>query len=258
MFSVSLRRWVISDYCLLMVASRLVYFSDVCPNCERYSCSIASILCIMSAGHPLFQGDILLFNLCKLSFSSQPCQSRQDGITVLPVCLVLLSCNLIIPFRTDSLADLVLVVKVFLPVGGFLRFTLLFGDDKVVTFQMSLAGFLLSDAALHFKTFCHHVLYQAHVLSAELTRFARLVVHPVLHDVGVAVWLPCGVVAWCTIMPFVQMDEDLQGGNTPTLMTAVAILPKLVNGSVGFAYHHALPKRRTATDTLLSCRFYCR
>lgn len=44
------------------------------------------------------------------------------------------------------------------------------------------------------------------------------------------------------------MNEDLQGCDAPTLMAAITIPPKLVNGCVGFAHNHALTKRRTATD----------
>ena len=60
----------------------------------------------------------------------------------------------------------------------------LFGDDDVRAFQMLLARLLLLCATFHVQTFCHHVLHQARVLSSELARLARLVVHPVPHRYG--------------------------------------------------------------------------
>lgn len=122
------------------------------------------------------------------------------------------------------------------------------GNDEVRAFQMFIACFLFSSATLHFKTFRHHVLHQAHVNFTELAGFACLMIHPVPYDMGMAVRFPCGVVARYAVMSLVLVDEDLQGCDSPSIMAAVAILPKLVYGRVLFAHHHALTKRRTAID----------
>lgn len=99
----------------------------------------------------------------------------------------------------------------------------------------------------------HHVLHQAHVHFAELAGFACLImIHPVPYDMGMAVRFPCGVVARYAVMTFVLMNEDLQGCDSPSLMAAVTILPKLVYGCVLFAHHHALTKRRTASLDLIT------
>ena len=113
---------------------------------------------------------------------------------------------------------------------------------------MFIACFLFSSATLHFKTFRHHVLHQAHVNFTELAGFACLMIHPVPYDMGMAIRFPCGVVARYAVMSFILVDEDLQGCDSPSLMAAVAILPKLVYGRVLFAHHHALTNRRTAID----------
>lgn len=158
----------------------------------------------------VLSGQRSLLHFHEPPFPEQLCNPGHDGVAVLPVCLVLLPCYLIVQLRTDFLADLVLMVKVFLFSSGFFRFTLLLGDNEVRALQMFFARFLLACSSLHFKAFCHHVLHQTHVLLAEFVGFARIVVHPVPHNMGMQVRLPSGVVSRYAVMPLVEDNECLR------------------------------------------------
>ena len=73
---------------------------------------------------------------------------------------------------------------------GFLGLLLLLGDNVVRPFQMLTSGLHFGRAAFHAERFGPYGLHFAHVLRQEFARLARVVVHPVPHDMGVVVRLP--------------------------------------------------------------------
>ena len=68
---------------------------------------------------------------------------------------------------------------------------------------------------------------------------------------GMAIRFPYGVVARYAVMSFILVDEDLQGYDSPSLMAAVAILPKLVYGRVLFAHQEELKECGVSTPLQL-------
>ena len=73
-------------------------------------------------------------------------------------------------------------------------------------------------------------------------------VHPVPHDVGVKVGLPCGIVAGYSVMSFVTVDEHLQCCDTPALPAHLTETLQLLHRGVVLDDNHALLERSAATD----------
>ena len=73
-------------------------------------------------------------------------------------------------------------------------------------------------------------------------------VHPIPYDVGVQVWLPCGIVAGRSVMSLVTVDEHLQSCDTPALVTHLTEFLQLFHRGVLLDYYNALLERGAATD----------
>ena len=113
---------------------------------------------------------------------------------------------------------------------------------------MFASGQLFRRAAFHVERFGQYGLHLAHVLRQEFAGLSRVVVHPVPHDMGVVVRLPCGFVAGHFVMPLVAVYEDLQRRNAPSFLAYLAEMPQLFHRGIFLDDDHALFDRGAATD----------